>query len=169
MFTTDRCLHPAHLLCFRSGQLTSLCANSCSRDPPAPLILRAVPEDCLDSPFSCTPSPPSAAAHSFSPSTELFKTKGSCCLPVDNTECRQGERPQGPSGKSALTGELGTLAGNTIYHVVVNSELSPSPSRFKLYLVGAQALWTDPRGFLASNSQGLGIKSKIGRFFSSLE
>lgn len=81
----------------------------------------------------------------------------------------QGERPQGPSGKSALTGELGTLAGNTIYHVVVNSELSPSPSRFKLYLVGAQALWTDPRGFLASNSPGLGIKSKIGRFFSSLE
>ena len=81
----------------------------------------------------------------------------------------QGEPPQGPSGKSALTGELGTLAGNTIYHVVVNSELSPSPSRFKLYLVGAQALWTDPRGFLASNSQGLGIKSKIGRFFSSLE
>ena len=81
---------------------------------------------------------------------------------------RAGEPPQGPSGKSALTGELGILARNTIYHVVVNFELCPSPSRFKLYLVGAQALWTDPRGFLASNSKGLRIKSIIGRFSAHL-
>ena len=80
----------------------------------------------------------------------------------------QGDHPQGPSGKSALTGELGTLAGNTIYHEVVNSELCPSPSRFKRYLVGAQALWTDPRGFLASSSQGLGLKVKSGGFSAHL-
>lgn len=54
------------------------------------LMLSAVPEDhaelfvCL---FSGTFDSPSAAANFFSLSTELFKMKGSRCLPLDNNEC----------------------------------------------------------------------------------
>lgn len=80
----------------------------------------------------------------------------------------RGTIPRVLLGSRLSRGNWGLWLG-TLFTTVVNFELCPSPSRFKRYLVGAQALWTDPHWFPSFQLAGTWIKSKIGRLFSSLE